>query len=33
MAPEGSSLCSQESTTGPCTEPEESSLHPLTIFP
>jgi hypothetical protein len=33
MEPEGSLLCSQESTTNPYPEPDESSPHISTLFP
>jgi hypothetical protein len=33
MEPEGSSLCSQELTTCRYPEPNESNLHPQTLFP
>jgi hypothetical protein len=33
MEPEGSLLDSQESTTGPCPEPDASSPQPPTLFP
>jgi hypothetical protein len=32
MEPEGLLLCSQEPTTGPCPEPDESSPHFFTLF-
>jgi hypothetical protein len=33
MEPEGSLLCSQQSTTGPYTEPDASSPQLPTLFP
>jgi len=33
MEPEGSLQCSQQPTTGPCSEPDESSPDPPTLFP
>jgi hypothetical protein len=33
MESEGSKLCSQESATGPYLQPDESRLHPHTLFP